>query len=98
MKRKVMTFILVITAFASYAYNETFTIKEINLEMIKCPDGSFMMGSLEEELGRVKGEELHLVTITKPFYIGKYEITQSQYSALMNKNPSNLIGDSKFIL
>ena len=37
-------------------------------------------------------EKLHLVTITKPFYIGKYEVTQSQYSALMGKNPSNFIG------
>ena len=51
-----------------------------------------MMGSPEEDLGRRENEKLHLVTITKPFYIGKYEVTQSQYSAFMDKNPSNFIG------
>lgn len=87
--------------------NETFVIKEINLEMVKCPAGSFMMGSPEQEHAKVKefvggfhkdlfkfeyNEKLHLVTFTKPFYIGKYEVTQSQYVALMGKNPSKFIG------
>ncbi len=88
--------------------NETFVIKEINLEMVKCPEGSFMMGSPDEEHKTTKeffniighkdafkfdySEKLHLVTFTKPFYIGKYEVTQSQYSALMDKNPSEFIG------
>ena len=84
--------LLAVIVFTGCGSNETFTIKEINLEMVKCPEGSFMMGSPEEELGRGKDEKLHLVTITKPFYIGKYEVTQSQYSALMDKNPSKFIG------
>ncbi len=86
--------------------NETFVIKEINLEMVKCPSGSFMMGSPQEEYTQLKNmignshkkwygfeyeEKLHLVTISKPFYIGKYEVTQSQYVALMGKNPSKFI-------
>ena len=84
--------ILSVIAITGCGSNETFVIKEINLEMVKCPEGSFMMGSSEEELGRLEDEKLHLVTFTKPFYIGKYEVTQSQYSALMDKNPSVFIG------
>ena len=57
---------------------ETLTIKEIGLELVKCPAGSFMMGSPEEELGRYDNEIQHKVTITKPFYIGKYEVTQNK--------------------
>ena len=34
--------------------NETFVIKEINLEMVKCPSGSFMMGSPLEEYTLLK--------------------------------------------
>ncbi len=71
---------------------DKWVLKEINLEMVKCPAGSFMMGSPKEELGRDDVERLHSVTITKPFYIGKYEVTQSQYVALMEKNPSEFVG------
>ena len=85
--------------------NETFVIKDINLELIKCPAGSFIMGSPNEEYLEVKTklndrnfhnycygfdytEKQHSVTITKPFYIGKYEVTQKQYEIIMGKNPS----------
>ena len=66
--------------------------KGVSFEMVKCPAGSFMMGSPKEELRVIvmeKDEELlHQVTISKPFYIGKYEVTQAQYEKVMGKNPS----------
>ena len=34
----------------------------------------------------------HVVTLTKPFYIGKYEVTQEQWEAVMGDNPSVLKG------
>ena len=89
---------------------ETFVIQDINLEMIKCPAGKFMMGSPKEEYSKAKNdihkyhkkvfgfeynEKLHLVNITKPFYIGKYEVTQKQYSSLTGKNPSRFQNDNK---
>ena len=36
---------------------------------------------------------IHRVTISKSFWIGKYEVTQKEYKALMNSNPSALKGD-----
>jgi len=34
------------------------------------------------------------VTITRDFWIGKYEVTQAEYAAVMGRNPSHFIGDS----
>ena len=90
-----VSFCFVIVFAGCASANETFIIKEINLEMVKCPAGSFMMGSPEDEYDHSKGETLHSVNITKPFYIGKYEVTQSQFMALMKKEPSNFVGANK---
>jgi formylglycine-generating enzyme required for sulfatase activity len=48
-------------------------------EMIVIPAGSFEMG----ETGHT-----HHVAIDKPFALGKYEVTQAQWQAIMGKNPS----------
>ena len=40
--------------------------------MARCPAGSFMMGSPEDELGRRDNELQHKVTISKDFYIAVY--------------------------
>ena len=72
---------------------KVFTIEEINLEMIKCPAGNFIMGSPESESGREECEKQHKVTISKAFYIGKYPVTQKQYQAIIGKNPSYFQGD-----
>ena len=34
----------------------------------------------------------HEVTLTKPFYMGKYEVTQEQWESVMGKNPSDTKG------
>ena len=62
--------------------------KDVKLEMVLVPAGKFKMGSPESEKGRSKAETLHEVTLTKPFYMGKYEVTQEQWEAVMGKNPS----------
>ena len=49
------------------------------MEMVLIPAGKFLMGSpLTEEL-RVEDEPQHEVTITKPFYMGKYHVTVGQF-------------------
>ncbi len=65
---------------------------DVNLDMVWCPPGTFMMGSPKNELGRYDDETQHSVTISSAFWIGKYEVTQSQYKAVMDFNPCEFIG------
>jgi WD40 repeat protein/formylglycine-generating enzyme required for sulfatase activity len=66
--------------------------KGINLEMVLIPAGKFIMGSPVSEKNHRKDETEHEVTLTKPFYMGKYEVTQEQYEAMMGNNPSKIKG------
>lgn len=63
-----------------------------NIKMVHCVAGSFLMGSPEGELGRDTDETQHMVTLTRDFWIGKYEVTQAQYKELMGKNPTTYDG------
>ena len=67
--------------------------KGIKLEMVLIPAGKFKMGSPASEVGRVDNETQHEVTFTKPFYMGKYEVTQEQWEAVMGNNPSAVKGE-----
>ena len=60
----------------------------VKLEMVLVTAGKFVMGSPKSEEDRRDNEKQHEVTLTKPFYMGKYEVTQEQYEAVMGKNPS----------
>jgi formylglycine-generating enzyme required for sulfatase activity len=64
--------------------------KGVKLEMVRIPKGKFLMGSTKDEEGRYDSEgPEHEVTLTKDFYLGKYEVTQEQWEALMGSNPSD---------
>ena len=58
------------------------------MEMIYVAPGSFMMGSPSSEEGRKRDEVQHRVTLTKGFWLGKYEVTQAQWQSVMGGNPS----------
>ena len=59
----------------------------IGMDFVLVPAGSFTMGSTDR--GHEGDEQpLHRVTISKPFYLGKYEVTQGQWQAVMGKTPS----------
>jgi formylglycine-generating enzyme required for sulfatase activity len=47
------------------------------------PAGTFLMGSPVDERGRYEQEDLHQVTLTHDYYLGKYEVTQAQWEAVM---------------
>ncbi|MEI7855824.1 MAG: formylglycine-generating enzyme family protein, partial [Planctomycetota bacterium] len=64
----------------------------IEKEMVLIPAGKFKMGSPATEKGRSNNETPHEVTLTKPFYMAKYEITQEQYESVMGNNPSGTKG------
>ncbi|MBR4570888.1 MAG: SUMF1/EgtB/PvdO family nonheme iron enzyme [Candidatus Riflebacteria bacterium] len=75
----------------------------VTLEMRKCPAGTFIMGSPNNELGRSLpyadyDETQHSVTISKDFWMGTYEVTQAQYRAIMGDNPSFNTSDSETVL
>ncbi len=60
--------------------------------------GTFNMGSPENEIGHEYrstpgSETLHTVTLSKPFYIGVFEVTQRQYTLITGKNPAVFKGD-----
>jgi formylglycine-generating enzyme required for sulfatase activity len=63
----------------------------VKMELVLIRPGSFMMGS---EGGNFADEKpVHKVTITKPFYIGKCEVTQGEWQAVMGTNPSSFKGE-----
>ena len=70
---------------AKYPPKETFPITDkSDMVFVKIPKGSFMMGSSEKDKQKTDGPQ-HLVTISKPFYIGVYEVTQRQWNQVMGR-------------
>jgi formylglycine-generating enzyme required for sulfatase activity len=65
----------------------------IGMKLVLIPKGTLMMGSPIEEEGRENDEYQHEVTISKDYYLGVYEVTQSQYERVIGKNPSFFQGD-----
>jgi formylglycine-generating enzyme required for sulfatase activity len=62
----------------------------VAMEMLWVEPGTFTMGSPTSEVGRNADEDEHSVTLTKGFYLGKYEVTQAQYEAVMTGNSNQL--------
>jgi len=60
----------------------------VAMDMLWVPAGTFTMGSPTSEAGRGTNETEHNVTLTKGFYLGKYEVTQAQYEVVTGSNPS----------
>ena len=64
-----------------------------NITMVWIPSGSFEMGSPDDEDDR-EGDEgpVHDVTFEDGFWMGKYEVTQSQWAEIMDNNPAHDYG------
>jgi formylglycine-generating enzyme required for sulfatase activity len=62
----------------------------VKMELVYIKAGSFEMGGESKTDGRFQCVELpkHDVTLTRGFYLGKYEVTQTQYEAITGSNPS----------
>jgi formylglycine-generating enzyme required for sulfatase activity len=70
-----------------------FPLGDTTITMVWIPPGSFMMGSPGDELGR-EGDEgpVHRVTFASGFWMGKYELTQQQWTVVMGSNPASDYG------
>lgn len=70
--------------------NKDITIGNIIFRRI--PIGTFTMGSPLSEKARADWEAQHKVTLSRGFWMGKYEVTQSQWQSIMGSNPSQYSG------
>jgi len=72
---------------------KTFTLPGgVEMEMIYVFPSSFTMGSPSSEDGHDDDETQHRVTLTKGYWLGKYEVTQRQWESVMGANPSSFKG------
>lgn len=66
----------------------------VSLDMVRVEAGTFTMGATLEMKDPYDDEKpTHQVTLTNDYYIGKYEVTQALWKAVMGKNPSKFKGD-----
>ena len=57
----------------------------VALTLIELKPGTFTMGSPKEEAHRRTNETQHAVTLSKPFWLGRTEVTQAQWQAVTGK-------------
>ena len=73
----------------------TFTVNDVSFEMIPVEGGTFTMGATTEQGGEACEREkpAHKVTLSN-YAIGKFEVTQELWTAVMGNNPSKFRGDN----
>ena len=96
--RWVLTGVLLLVGFlitagtlAAQTIPEKTLTNSMGMEFVLIPSGTFKMGS---DTGDADERPVHQVTISKAFYMGKYEVTQGQWQAIMANNPSASPGDA----
>ena len=72
-----------------FSQNQTITVKGVSFEMVYVEGGTFDMGSTSEQGSDADSDEkpVHSVTLSD-YYIGKCEVTQELWEAVMGSNPS----------
>ena len=83
------------TGGAAAVGNKTFTVNGVTFEMIPVEGSTFAMGATQEQGSDVDRDEkpTHSVTLSD-YYIGKYEVTQELWEAVMGSNPSHFKGSN----
>ena len=72
-----------------------FTVNGVSFEMVRVEGGTFHMGATSEQEGEAYSDEkpVHSVTLSS-YYIGKTEVTQALWQAVMGSNPSYFKGSA----
>ena len=74
---------------------QTFTVNGVSFDMMMVKAGTFTMGATSEMKAPDSDEKpTHQVTLTNDYYIGKTEVTQALWTAVMGNNPSYFKGDN----
>jgi formylglycine-generating enzyme required for sulfatase activity len=76
----------------SRSYPPRQLVNALGMRFVWVPPGTFRMGSPETEEGRGDDEDQHQVTLTQGFYMGVFPVTQTQWQAIMDDNPSHFHG------
>lgn len=81
-------------AYEEAFHNKTFIVNGVSFEMIAVKGGTFTMGCTSEQGSDCLDDEkpAHSVTLSD-YYIGRFEVTQELWEAVMGKNPSTRKGD-----
>ncbi|MBC8348566.1 MAG: SUMF1/EgtB/PvdO family nonheme iron enzyme, partial [Verrucomicrobia bacterium] len=70
-------------------------IADLSMDMLWVKPGTFEMGSPLSEKDRLDAETPHTVTLTEGYWLGKHEVTQSQWEKVMGSNPSSYKGGDR---
>jgi uncharacterized protein (TIGR02996 family) len=70
-----------------------FYTNAVGMRFAWIPSCTFLMGSPEEEEGRDEDEWRHRVTLTHGYYLGVHPVTQGEWQAVLDTNPSRFPGD-----
>ena len=86
----------VASGFSSSGNTITIPVKDgISIDMVRVEAGTFTMGATAEMKNTEDSEKpTHRVTLTNDYYIGKYEVTQALWQAVMGDDPSYFKGDN----
>src|SRR5580765_8944340 len=91
-------FAILVTCFLAQMISGTQTAAQknaIGMEFMKISSGEFMMGcSMGDTSCKEDEKPQHRVRITKAFEMGRTEVTQAQWKAVMNANESVFVGDN----
>ena len=75
--------------------DEKVIVNSIGMKLALIPEGKFQMGSPETEAERDEKETLHEVSITRPFFMGVYPVTQSQWLKVTGKATTSRFREKK---
>ena len=92
----ILLFIWLLTAFQkdiAQAQEKSFT-NSLGIEFVLIPAGTFTNSWVTEDDFGEKVTHQRTVTISQPFYLGKYEVTQEQWLTLMGNNPAKYKGQN----
>lgn len=76
--------------------SKSYSVNGVSFDMMFVKGGTFTMGATSEMKYPADNEKpAHHVTLTNDYYIGKTEVTQALWKAVMGSNPSEFKGDNK---